>query len=64
MIEVIGIPGSHEYEVALAIKSTLVAQWPGIDTSPAAEEIVKIALNGLLRPGSPAAQPRLRVVRD
>ena len=29
-----------------------------------AEEIVKIALNGLLRPGSPAAQPRLRVVRD
>lgn len=29
-----------------------------------AEEIVKIALNGLLRQGSPTAQPRLRVVRD
>ncbi|HXM36906.1 MAG TPA: TetR/AcrR family transcriptional regulator [Pyrinomonadaceae bacterium] len=29
-----------------------------------AEEIVKIALNGLLRPGSHAAQTRLRVVRD
>lgn len=29
-----------------------------------AEEIVKIALNGLLRPRSAAGQPRLRVVRD
>ena len=29
-----------------------------------AEEIVKIALNGLLRPSSRAAQPMLRVVKD
>jgi hypothetical protein len=48
MIELIGIPGSHEYEVALAIKDAFVAQWPGIDTTPAAEELVKIAANAKL----------------
>ena len=48
MIELIGIPGSHEYEVALAIREAFVAQWPGVDTSPAAEELVKIAANAKL----------------
>lgn len=48
MIELIGFPGSHEYQVATAIRDSFVEQWPGIDTSPAAEEIVKIAANAKL----------------
>ncbi len=48
MIELIGIPGSHEYEVASAIRDSFVEQWPGIGTSPAAEELIKIAANAKL----------------
>lgn len=48
MIEIIGIPGSHEHQVAMAIKEALVAQWPGIETSPPAQELVKIAANAKL----------------
>ena len=45
MIELIGIEGSHEYRVAQAIKAAFIKQWPGIEDSPAADEIVKIAAN-------------------
>lgn len=48
MIEIIGIEGSHEYTVALAIRDAFVSQWPGIDKSPEAEEIVKIVANAKL----------------
>ena len=48
MIEVIGIEGSHEYKVAYAIKAAFVAQWPGLEQSPASEEHVKIAANAKL----------------
>ncbi|MHA6332663.1 DEAD/DEAH box helicase [Qipengyuania sp. CAU 1752] len=45
MIELIGIEGSHEYRVAQAIKAAFIKQWPGIEESPATEEMVKIAAN-------------------
>lgn len=45
MIEVVGIPGSHEYEVAQSIYQAFVLQWPGIENSPIAEESIKIAAN-------------------
>lgn len=45
MIELIGIEGSHEYRVAEAIKAAFARQWPGIEESPASEELVKIAAN-------------------
>ncbi|UPA27017.1 DNA/RNA helicase [Shinella oryzae] len=43
MIEVIGVPGSSEYQAALLIRDALTKTWRGIDTSPAGEEHVKIA---------------------
>ncbi|MGW6780828.1 DNA/RNA helicase [Brucella pseudogrignonensis] len=43
MIEVIGVPGSSEYQTALLIRDALVKTWRGIDTSPVGEEHVKIA---------------------
>lgn len=48
MIEIIGIEGSHEYKVATAIRDAFVAQWPGLQESPATEEHVKIAANAKL----------------
>lgn len=43
MIEVIGVPGSSEYQAALLIRDALAKTWRGIDTSPVEEEHVKIA---------------------
>ncbi|PTQ61093.1 AAA domain-containing protein [Sphingomonas aurantiaca] len=48
MIEVSGIEGSREYAVALALRDRFVEQWPGLDTSPADEEIVHIKANARL----------------
>jgi hypothetical protein len=48
MIELIGIEGSHEYDVAKAIRDAFVAQWPGIDESPPEEEHIRIAPNAKL----------------
>lgn len=48
MIELIGIHGTHEYDVACKIRDAMAAQWPGIDTSPAAEELITIAANAKL----------------
>lgn len=45
MIEVIGIEGSREFEVARALKDAFVRQWPGIDASSAEEDYIKIAAN-------------------
>ncbi|MBX5256882.1 MULTISPECIES: DNA/RNA helicase [unclassified Rhizobium] len=43
MIEVIGEPGSSEYEAALLVRDALARAWRGIETSPPEEEHVKIA---------------------
>lgn len=48
MIELVGIEGSHEYKVASAVRDAFIAQWPGLEESPAAEEHVKIAANAKL----------------
>ena len=48
MIEVIGIPGSHEHDVACKFRDAFAAQWPGIDKSPASEETIRIAANAKL----------------
>lgn len=45
MIEVIGDQSSEEYAVAVAIKDALAKLWPGVETSPEAEENVRIAAN-------------------
>ena len=45
MIEVIGETGTSEYMAAESIARALAKQWPGIDTSPACKEHVKIAAN-------------------
>lgn len=43
MIEVIGQEGTPEHDAALQIRDALERQWPGISTSPAEEDHVKIA---------------------
>lgn len=43
MIEVIGEPGSSEYQTALLVRDALTKAWRGINTSPPEEEHVKIA---------------------
>ncbi|MBY5460759.1 DNA/RNA helicase [Rhizobium leguminosarum] len=43
MIEVIGEPGSSEYQAALMVRDALAKAWRGIDTSPPEQEHVKIA---------------------
>lgn len=43
MIEVIGEPGNPEHDAALLIRDAIARTWPGIDTSPADEDHVKIA---------------------
>lgn len=48
MIEIVGIEGSDEYRVAQAIKKAFAEQWPGLETSPAADEHVIIAANAKL----------------
>lgn len=45
MIELIGIPGSSEYAAAQLIYSAIAEQWPGIESSPSAQQHVKIAAN-------------------
>lgn len=45
MIELVGIEGSREYEVAVALKAAFAAQWPGIEDTPEAEDSIKIAAN-------------------
>lgn len=45
MIELIGIRGSREYDVAEALRRAFAAQWPGIENSPEAEDCIKIAAN-------------------
>ncbi|WAT19255.1 NERD domain-containing protein/DEAD/DEAH box helicase [Aurantiacibacter sp. MUD11] len=51
MIEVIGIPGSREFEVANHFREVFASQWPGLAESPAIEEHVKIAANAKLSGG-------------
>jgi len=51
MIEVIGIPGSREFEVASHFREVFASQWPGLEESPAIEEHVKIAANAKLSGG-------------
>lgn len=48
MIEIVGVEGSHEHRVALAVRDCLVAQWPGILDSPSTDELVRIAPNAKL----------------
>lgn len=48
MIEVIGIPGSDEYDVACKLSDAFARQWPGIEASPASEELIRIAANAKL----------------
>jgi hypothetical protein len=48
VIEVIGTPGSEEYTAALAIKDALARLWPGIEGSPADEDLVRIKPNARL----------------
>ncbi len=43
MIEVFGVSGRPEHEVALMVREMLCRQWPGIDASPPGEDHVKIA---------------------
>lgn len=43
MIEVIGHPGSSEYEAAISISEALVKLWPGIDTSSPKKDHVLIS---------------------
>lgn len=45
MIEVIGIEGSREFEVARALRAAFIAQWPGIDETSPEEDCIKIAAN-------------------
>jgi len=45
MIEVVGIEGSEEHAVALAIASALGALWRGLAESPADQDLVRIAAN-------------------
>jgi hypothetical protein len=48
VIEVIGTPGSEEYTAAVAIKDALARLWPGIEGSPADEDLVRIKPNAKL----------------
>jgi hypothetical protein len=43
LIEVIGHPGSSEYEAAVSISEALVNLWPGVDSSPQAKDHVIIS---------------------
>lgn len=45
MIELVGIKGSREYEVAAALREAFLAQWPGIEDTPAEEDCIRIAAN-------------------
>lgn len=45
MIIVTGIEGTSEHDTALAIRAALTKLWPGCDTSPADEELIRIAAN-------------------
>lgn len=45
MIELVGVAGSPENEAALAIKQAFIQTWPGIESSPAEEDLIRIASN-------------------
>jgi hypothetical protein len=45
MIELVGIEGSREYEVAKALRTAFASQWPGIEDTPPEEDCIKIAAN-------------------
>lgn len=45
MIEIFGEPGKPEYDAAIEVRDALVKLWPGLDTSPADEELVRLAAN-------------------
>jgi hypothetical protein len=45
MIEVVGIEGSEEHAVALALASAMGSLWKGLADSPADQELVRIAAN-------------------
>lgn len=42
MIEVTGEAGTAEHNAALAIRDALARMWPGLDSSPATEDLVRI----------------------
>lgn len=45
MIEVSGVEGTSEYRAALAIKNAFESYWPGIASTPAEDELVRISTN-------------------
>jgi hypothetical protein len=45
MIEIVGTEGSGEYRAALLVRDALEAAWPGVATSPAEEDDIKIAVS-------------------
>lgn len=45
MIEMIGTQGSPEYDAALAIKQAFIQTWPGIDSTLAENDLIRIAAN-------------------
>lgn len=45
MIEVIGEEGTAEYEAAAKLRDAFADMWPGCDTSPKAQDYVRIAAN-------------------
>lgn len=45
MIELVGISGSPENEAALAMKQAFMQTWPGIESSPEEEDLIRIASN-------------------
>ncbi|MBX9663728.1 hypothetical protein [Novosphingobium sp.] len=48
MIDIIGEPGTEEYDAALAIADAFDKLWPGLKGSPIEVEHVKIAPNAKL----------------
>jgi len=45
MIEIVGHPGSAEYDAAISIKQALSKLWPGIEESPPEVDTIRIAAN-------------------
>ena len=45
MLEIIGETGTNEYSAAIEIAASLINLWPGIEKSPATQELVRISAN-------------------